>query len=75
MVGEYYGYEKLSTHKLGQSYVLYSYFLKFDRQFLRVMFQFYKPKDKWKLASFQFDDGFDEDLEKAAKFYYETKNE
>ncbi len=70
LVGEYYGYEKLTTKKLGESYVLYSYFIKFDRQFLRLIFQFYKPDKEWRLASFQFDDGFDEEIEEAAKMYY-----
>ena len=70
LVGEYYGYEKLTTKKLGESYVLYSYFIKFDRQFLRLIFQFYKPDQEWRLASFQFDDGFDEEIEEAAKMYY-----
>lgn len=70
LVGEYYGYEKLVKKQLGESYVLYAYFLKFDRQFLRLTFQFYKPNDKWMLYSFQFDDNFDEEIEEAAKLYY-----
>ncbi|HKK64167.1 MAG TPA: hypothetical protein VJ951_16495 [Bacteroidales bacterium] len=71
LVGKYYGYEKLTTKKLGDSYVLYSYFMKFDRQFLRLTFQFYKPNKEWRLASFQFDDNFDEEIEEAAKLYYQ----
>ena len=70
LVGEYYGYEKLTEKKLGESYSLYSYFIKFDRQFLRLTFQFYKPKDEWRLASFKFDDSFDDEIEEAAKLYY-----
>jgi hypothetical protein len=70
LVGEYHGYEQLTIKKLGDSYALYSYFLKFDRQFLRLIFQFYKPKDTWRLASFKFDDSFDEEIEEAAKLYY-----
>ncbi len=70
LVGEYYGYEELVVKKLGDSYELHSYFLKFDRQFLRLTFQFYKPQDEWRLFSFQFDDNFDEEIEEAAKLYY-----
>ncbi len=70
LVGEYYGYEKLTTKSIGDSYVLYSYFLKFDRQFLRLTFQFYKPNDSWRLASFHFDDSFDEEIIEAAKLYH-----
>ncbi len=69
LVGKYYGYEKITAKKLGQSYILYSYFLKFDRQFLRLTFQFYKPDREWRLASFRFDDSFNEELEEAAKLY------
>ena len=75
LVGKYHGYEKLTTKKLGQSYVLYSYFIKFDRQFMRLTFQFYKPDSEWRLASFQFDDSFDEEIEEAAKLYYLDLNE
>ena len=70
LVGDYYGYEKLITKQLGDSYILYSYCIKFDRQFLRLTFQFYKPKTEWRLYSFQFDDKFDEEIEEAAKLYY-----
>lgn len=70
LVGEYYGYEKLVSKKLGESYALYTYFMKFDRQFLRVTFKFYKPNNEWRLASFKFDDEFDNEIEEAAKLYY-----
>ena len=70
LVGPYYGYEHLVTKKLGDSYILHSYFLKFDRQFLRLTFQFYKPQDEWRLFSFEFDDNYDDEIEEAAKLYY-----
>lgn len=70
LVGKYYGYEEIVTKKLGDSFLLKSYFLKFDRQFLRLTFQFYKPRDEWRLYSFKFDDSFDDEIEEAAKLYY-----
>jgi len=70
LVGPYYGYEKILKKQLGESYVLYSYLMKFDRQFLRLTFQFYKPNDKWMLYSFKFDDNYDDEIEEAAKLYY-----
>lgn len=73
LVGEYYGYEFITKKELGESYVLYSYLAKYDRQPLRFTFQFYKPKDKWFLYAFQFDDKFDEELEKAAEIYFLTR--
>lgn len=70
LVGKYHGFEKLTSKKLGESYVLYSYLIKFDRQFIRLTFQFYKPQNEWRLASFKFDDSFDDEIEEAAKLYY-----
>lgn len=69
LVGDYYGHEFITKRSVADSYVLISYFAKFDRQFLRFTFQFYKPNDDWRLASFQFDDDFDEELEQAAKLH------
>lgn len=74
LVGKYYGYEKITEKSIGESYSLFSYFAKFDRQFLRFTFQFYKPDDIWKIASFQFDDSFDDELEEAAKLYFLLEN-
>lgn len=67
LIGKYYGYEMITTKRLGQSYVLMSYLMKFDRQPLRATFQFYKPQDNWRLFAFQFDDNFDEELEQSAQ--------
>lgn len=74
LVGEYYGYELLTTKNLGDSYSLHAYFIKFDRQFLRLTFQFYKPGDEWRLYSFKFDDNYDDEIEEAAKLYYLNLN-
>ena len=70
LVGDYYGYEKITSQYLGSSYVLYVYFLKFDRQFLRLSFHIYKPKDTWRLYSFQFDDNYDDELKDASILYH-----
>jgi len=70
LVGKYYGYEHIVTKKLANSYVLHSYFVKFDRQPIRFTFQFYKPAEEWRLYSFQFDDNYDDEIEEAAKMYY-----
>lgn len=67
LVGDYYGYEFITKKQLGESYILYSYLVKFDRQPLKFTFKFYKPNDKWILYSFKFDDSFDDELEKAAE--------
>ncbi len=70
LVGAYYGYEPVVTKQLGNSYVLHSYLVRFDRQPMRFTFQFYKPDNEWRLYSFSFDDNFDDEIEEAAKLYY-----
>ncbi len=70
LVGKYHGYELITIKKLGESFVLYSYFMKFDRQFLRLIFQFYKPENEWRLSSFKLDDSYKQEIEEASKVYY-----
>lgn len=66
-VGECHGYELITTRKLTESYILLSYLVKFDRQPLRFIFQFYKPLDKWRVYSFQYDGNLDSELEESAR--------
>ena len=70
LVGKYYGHEKITTKTIGKSYELHSYFLKFDRQFIRLIFHFYKPDMEWRLYSFSFDASYDDELEESAKIYF-----
>src|SRR6187549_144776 len=42
-VGKYYGYELITTKKFSESFELYSYLVKYDRQPIRFTFKFYKP--------------------------------
>ncbi len=66
-MGEYYGYEVITNKKFSESFILYSYMVKYDRQPIRFIFKFYKPKDKWVLYSFALDDNLDDELEEAAQ--------
>ena len=69
-MGEYYGYEKITTKKFSGSFVLYSYLVKYDRQPLRFIFKFYKPNDKWVLLAYSLDDNLGTEIQEAAKLYY-----
>ena len=69
-MGKYYGYEKITTKKFSESFVLYSYLIKYDRQPLRFIFKFYKPNDKWVLLSYSLDDNLGSEIQEAAKLYY-----
>lgn len=54
-MGNYNGYETIKIKKVSESYEVHSYLVKYDRQPLRYIFKFYKPKDKWLLYSFSLD--------------------
>lgn len=69
-MGEYHGYEIITTKRFSQSFELYSYLVKYDRQPIRFIFKFYKPKDKWVLYSYALDDNLDDEIQEAAKLYY-----
>lgn len=69
-MGKYYGRELITTKKFSESFVLYSYLVKYDRQPIRFIFKFYKPNDKWLLYSYSLDDSLDDEIQEAAKLYY-----
>ena len=69
LVGNYYGYEKITEKSIGKSLKLVSYMIKYDRQPIRFTFIFYKPKDKWQVQNFQYDDKLDDELEESGKVY------
>ncbi|WP_298778131.1 hypothetical protein [uncultured Polaribacter sp.] len=69
-MGKYYGYEIITKKKFSESFELYSYMIKYDRQPIRFIFKFYKPNDKWVLYSYAFDDSLDSEIQEAAKLYY-----
>ena len=74
LVGNYYGYEKITEKRLGDTYKLVSYMIKYDRQPVRFTFIFYKPEDKWQLQNFQYDDNLDEELKESGKVFRLKKN-
>jgi len=69
-VGKYYGYELIAKKQFSESFILYSYMVKYDRQPMRFIFKLYKPNDKWTLYSFAIDANLDDEIEQAAKLYY-----
>ncbi|WP_456422960.1 hypothetical protein [Lutibacter sp.] len=69
-MGKYYGYEIITKKKFAESFELYSYMVKYDRQPIRFIFKFYKPNNKWVLYSYALDDSLDAEIQEAAKLYY-----
>ncbi len=68
-IGKYYGFELITIRRLSDSFALYSYLVRYDRQPVRFIFEFYKPNDKWVLYAFKLDDEVNSELEEAAKVY------
>jgi hypothetical protein len=64
--GAYYGYELITEKSIGSTLKLISYMAKYDKQPVRFIFIYYKPADKWKIYTFQFNTNLDEELTSAA---------
>ncbi len=65
VIGTYYGYELIATNKFSSVYEIHSYLVKYDRQPIRFVFQFYKPTDRWRIYSFEYDGNFVEQMKES----------
>lgn len=72
--GDYNGYEKLTEKKAGTSSIITSFIMKYNREPVRLVIFFYKPKDIWQVNNIAFDEDIDEDLKEAAKAYRLKEN-
>jgi hypothetical protein len=70
VAGKYNGYELLNQSYAGESFVMKSYMVKYDRQPIRFSFAFYKPSTKWIPYYFKMDDRIREELENANGLLY-----
>jgi hypothetical protein len=61
-IGNYCGYELILTKKVGESYMLKSFIVKYERQPIRFTFLLYKPTDKWVIQNFSWDAGLEDEL-------------
>ena len=70
LAGRYNGYEQITIQKTSKSLIYYSFLVKHEKQPIRFIFIFYKPKDKWKIYKFKFDDQLHTELEQSGKVYF-----
>ncbi|MCH7413604.1 hypothetical protein MM213_08920 [Belliella sp. R4-6] len=74
LIGSYQENEAIANKSVGQNYLLYTFLVKHDRQPIRFMFIYYKPKDKWQLQKFQYYDNLENELIEASSAYRLTEN-
>ena len=70
IVGNYYGHELIANKDLADSFSIFTYLVRFDRQPIRFTFQFYRPDKDWGLYGFSYDDNLDDELEEAVRLHY-----
>jgi hypothetical protein len=73
-VGSYQGEELVTTKSIGKSYILYFYFVRYERQPVRFLLTYYKAKDQWQLQNFQFDLDFESELKEATSAHRLIEN-
>ena len=67
--GEYRGYKLIKKRIFQTDILVYSYLLKFERKFYRVIFMFYRASTPVRLYKISYDDMIDTELEESLKVY------
>ncbi len=65
--GQFHGYDLLTKRSAGPNYILFVYLVRHDREPLTFRMLFYKPSDKWKIQTFNFNESMDDELLDASK--------
>ncbi|NOT76250.1 MAG: hypothetical protein HOP08_15080 [Cyclobacteriaceae bacterium] len=66
-MGEYIGYEELKSKNLGTRLRYVSYLVYYQRDPVRFTFALYKNGTGWEISDFQYDFGFDKEIEASMK--------
>lgn len=63
LVGEYNGNELIEDVNIKDRFAHVTYLALYDRQPVRMEFQFYRPREEWLMFSYSFDIDFDDEVE------------
>ena len=67
MLGEYYGFEPMEENTVSPSLKEIKFLVKYEREPLQFTFLLYKPKDKWMVENFSFNENLDKEIEGGTK--------
>ncbi len=67
LVGDFHGAEELGARNVKDRFVHVTYLALYDRQPVRMEFQFWRPREDWMIFSFSFDVDFDNEIEMAER--------
>lgn len=74
LLGNYYGYEVLTEKTAGENIKVVTYIARYDREALRFILIYYRPKDTWQVQNLSFDEDLTGELEEASKIYRLKEN-
>ncbi len=60
LLGNYYGHELMKLEHAGDSYLRYTFLLRYDRQPVKIIIVLYKPNETWKVQNLNFEDKMDD---------------
>lgn len=58
--GDSFAVSEVGNERVGELLIRFTYVIKYERHVIRWLFVFYKPRTKWILNSFKWDDSIDE---------------
>ena len=67
MLGEYSGFEPMEENTVSPSLKEVKFLVKYEREPLQFTFLLYKPKDKWMVENFSFNENLDKEIEGGTK--------
>lgn len=73
--GQYIGSELLVKKQIKDDIIVYSYLVKYEKNFYRFIFSFYNPQGTPKTYRFAMDDDVEAELEQSLKLYFYLINE